>query len=266
MRGWRQIWLLALLFAIALPVFIWVRWEPASRVDAWVVRTGLPLRISGVEKRWPGLRLHDVVLQLQGIAPLRLKWIDVAPAWRPFLEGNIGLDIRFSGPDAQGIARIIRRGGQLYMQFIDMRLGPRLLPQFPGMPKPGGEIRLKGDVSLDMRTQAPTTGFLVIQWLNGAIQLGDQAVRLGDYRLEIRHGSDGWRWQVGGGTIVEANGNGKLVSEGRPESWHLWGHVTLAGPGLLTGRPGKGGARDRIRLDLGGTLMRPSIRLRADGS
>jgi len=221
---------------------------------------GLPLSISGIEKYWAGLRLHDVVIRPPGIAPQQLQRVDITPAWRSLLRGAIGVDVYFRGRDAQGEIWIASREDRLRLQAVDIRLGMRRLLHVPGMLVPGGDIHLSGDVLLDMQTYTPLTGHLGMQWIGATLRIGDQPMHLGDYRLDVEHKPDGWRWHITGGTAVTAEGSGKLVPDGRLGMWRLEGDMVLAGPALAD-MPGMEGHRGRMRLRIRGRLMRPSIQL-----
>jgi len=266
LKKFRKDIFLAVVFMISLPVFAWLRWEPAPWLYTQLAAHGLSryVHVAKVEKSGLELILNNVRVNIPQGPDLSLNGLHVSPAWSRIMRGDPALHARGEMADTIFMASVSIRHGTIRIRDIDVHAHAEAIKDyFPSvaMLNLAGPIQLSGEIQLRQSTGLPITGHLVLQWLKaGAGALG--ADDLGNFRMQLSSSAGGrWRWRAKGGSILSLDGSGYLsTASPNPGLWQMDGSILVRSHGrvasLLSGLTGSG----RGKVVLSGNLSRPRLK------
>ncbi len=262
--SWKP-WQLGLMFVLALPLFLALRWEPEpwlrSQLDAQLARVSVPVSYDGLE-------LHGVSAVLSGVRvdipnqpdPLIVEKITVRPSLAMLWSGAPAAVIDAESAGMHLHARLRQQDGGLEMTRIraqiDLERLPLSLPvQLQGSAELSGALLIAGGL--------PQRGELGLQIAGLKAKLAGSTMPLGDYQASLSASDHGaWQWRFRGGAELRLDASGTLSIRGLDaRSWRLGGTAmvqagTNAAPaiGMLLGDAPR-------QVQLSGTLARPQWRL-----
>lgn len=167
--------------------------------------------------------------------PLHLDRLVLHPDWSSLLSGKLqgrlegeAGPLSFSMHVASHAQRINLQNIALhtdlawFLRQLDIRVPVNLR----------GGLNVSGNLELDAETGRPPQGSLTATSNQLHTILGDAAIQVGDYRLELAGSDYRWLWQLAGGQLFAAKGSGQVIAEpGPPGNWPLTGKLHLAGSG-----------------------------------
>jgi len=252
------------MFMLALPVFGWMRWDPAPWLQSRLSASGLDkhVQIAGIEKRPLGLALKAVRLQLTPRQSIILDQVDIIPAWSMLMRGIPAARLEGKTATASFIASIGKRQSHLLLHDIRAHMSVSLIRElFPAaaLINASGDVSISGRLRLRLPDGQPVSGEMVWRWKHArTIPTGTEPI--GDFELRLGASDNGrWSWQLHGGTRLSVQGHGQLqAASSRPSRWKLRGAISFR---TKTGVPPIPGGIAQGTITLAGTLIQPDIRL-----
>lgn len=256
-------WHLLVLFLLALPCFVWVRWQPEPYLRQQLQLAGLKesVRFQRLEKRWFGIRLHDVVLRISPEIQLRFSSLEASPSWSSLLRGMPALHVIAAGENVRLTARVGKVGEALKLEDLDLLLPMEQVRQWVHVPMDvRGRIHAQGNLALmaGRLEQAEIN----VDWQQASLRIANLDYALGEYRLHLGGDAPAMTWNLSGGTDLMVEGQGKLRSRGgNPLEGMLSGEIQIQASGSMLAlvQPFIGGAKRRLRLE--GVLRQPRWQL-----
>jgi len=227
-----------LVFALSLPVFLWLRWQPEELVYSMMnrLRLGKVLRVESVEKHWlPGFRLNDVSLKLRKGPDVNFAYLDISPVWSRLLVGTPALELSGEGPQQSFSMAVALSADQLDFLDIDIKMDAKFLslyiPQMALFPIQG-DVLLQGNTVLNKTTMQPEQADMRIFIKQAGLISGKTPQSLGDYEIRALSGESGWTWSATGGETlsIDAKGSLKPVSPDVTK-WLIHGQLKANGKG-----------------------------------
>jgi len=243
---------LAALFLLALPVFVWIQWQPQTWLNGQLATQGMQgtLHYASVSKSFPGLQLEGVNISAPGMNPLALQSLLLRPAFSTLLSGSPGL---FTKADSEGISAesvIAMRDKQLELGDVHLHADAASLSHFDSrllLLDLSGSLDLQGRMLLQMETALPLDGNIDLNWDKPSSLLlppGMEKMQL-TVNAADAEGAKIWNWKIESTPDI-VTGEGKIVAGGADiRQWLLRGKL----------RTMKGGAE----MVLSGTLGAPHL-------
>jgi len=235
---------LIVLFALALPIFCWLRWQPQVWFAGQLTENGLAgqLTYSSIEKSFPGLAIKQANIHLPDGKQLAFDSILLRPAIISLLSGKPALFFRIErdGLMAQGV--LAAEDEKISLNHIEIHAAAAKLTLFDSRLQLlglGGELQLGGDIQLRRSDGMPLSGDIHATWDQAATLLLP-ALKSGNIRADIvskniEKSAPIWQWNIES-EPQSITGNGKLVPNGmRIEDWLLRGKISLQGSGKADG-------------------------------
>lgn len=268
LKPFRRNIFLASVFIIALPVFAWLRWDPAPWIDAQLKTRGLSdyVQVARVKKSGLGLRLSGIRIRSHrgpDISPINLR---LNPAWSRIIRGIPALHVQGTMGDATFGINISMRNSTIRLNEMDVRARADMIKDYyprAAMLNLAGSMRLSGDIQLHRSTGLPLTGHLKLRWQKAASGILN-ADDLGNFQFLLSSSAKGrWQWQAKGGSTLLINGSGHLSTlSPNPGLWRIDGNVHVQSRDeLATLFASLAGSKTGI-ITLSGSINHPSIRWR----
>jgi len=243
---------LASLFAVALPVFVWMQWQPQTWLDGELATQGLQgkLHYASVNKSFPGLQLEGVNISAPGVNPLALQSLLLRPAFSSLLSGSPGL---FTKAKSEGISAesvIAMRDKQLELGDVQVHADAASLSRFDSrllLLGLSGALDLQGHMLLHSETGLPLDGALDLNWEKPASLLFPPGMEKLQMTLNATdaEGAKIWNWKIISSPDIVA-GEGKVVAGGTDvRQWLLRGKLRTV--------------KDGAEMVLSGTLGAPRL-------
>ena len=165
--SWQQ---LLLVFVLALLFFIAVRWQPdiwlQSRISEQFQQNGITIDYKKLHLDGIGLRLETVSLQNAAMSQaLTLDSLRLSPAWTSLFSGSPGVDLQLNWFGQRVETRLIRQDTYIDIQDLHAAIDAALLQPLLQLPvKLIGQLKLSGDLRVDMQTGRPLQGALNADW------------------------------------------------------------------------------------------------------
>ncbi len=223
---------LIILFFIALPIFIFMRWDSSTWLDAQVQRaasdasyqlTYTDLDVSGLT-----VRLQNVHLQQQQNS-LDLDSLEISPSFSNLISGNLGADVEASWLGNPISASVSSSDNLLTLTNIDAMIDVSRVQNLNIPAQLAGLMHLQGHVMVQQNTGLPQSGELQLTWNQAKAGLAAPEFTLGDYTLNLNSVEDikqPWQWTIAGGSGVALNGSGTLLpTMPDPKQWLINGLV-----------------------------------------
>jgi len=257
---------LIIIFILALPVFTWLRWDPAPWFKAQLESSGASpyVQVEKVEKSGLGLRLNMVRVQIPGGSNISLNGMRLNPAWLRIIRGIPALHVQGAASDATFTANVSMRDGAVWLHEMDIRAQAGMIRDYvprAAMLNLTGRILIAGKMKLRQRDGLPLAGAITIQWKRAASGLLGQD-SLGDFQFQLASSKKSeWRWQIEGGKMLSINGNGHLSTASRnPGLWKIDGNIHVQSQGRITSLLSGITGHDRGNLILSGNLSQPRLK------
>ncbi|MDX8410837.1 MAG: hypothetical protein R8K46_03040 [Mariprofundaceae bacterium] len=265
--------MLAGVYALAVPVFMWMQWSPATFVREKLETVGLGqiLHFDHIETTWrPGLHAQGARFMLASGQNILVEHVWLSPAWlqifqaRPAVhicgewkQQGFSLTLMPSDGDMQlRDMEIVIDASQLKDHLKGMTMGMDVLPQ--------GALHLYGDVDVTS-TGVPMWADVGLSWEHARITMGDQqGYELGDYVFTMVSKDRRWPWLLKGGEQLAVSGSGTLQPSGISlKQWGVQGSLEVEAEGVIGGVLAmlSGGAKHATAL-LSGSLGRPRVQWR----
>ncbi len=262
---WNNI-LLVSIFMIALPVFTWLRWNPAPWFNAQLESSGASsfVQVGQVKKSGLGLRLDKAHIQIPAGPNITLNEVRLSPAWSRIIRGTPALHVQGTTGKATFALNTSMRHGAIWLRDMDARAQAGMIGDYipqAAMLNLAGSILISGNMKLRQRDGFPLAGTITIQWKKAASGLLGQD-SLGTFQLQlISSKQDEWRWKIEGGNMLSLDGSGHLSTASQtPALWKVDGDIRIQSrdraASLLSGMTG----HDRGNLVLSGNLLRPHLK------
>lgn len=268
MKAFRRDIFLASVFIIALPVFAWLRWDPAPWLTAQLKTHALSsyVQVARVKKSGLGLRLIGVRIRIHQDPDISLINLRLNPEWSQIIRGIPALHVQGTMGDTTFGINISMRNDAIWLNEVDVRTRADMIKDYypqAAMLNLAGSMRLSGDIQLHRSTGLPLTGHLKLRWQNAASGILN-ADALGDFQLLLSSSTKGrWQWQAKGGSTLLINGNGHLSTVSpNPGLWRVDGNVHVQSRDeLATLFASLAGSKAGI-ITLSGSINHPSLHWR----
>jgi len=220
------------LFFIALPIFIFIRWDSSAWVGAQVQQAasdaGYQLSYSDLSVSGLGVKLQDVrVQQQQNI--LELDSLEISPSFSTLISGDVGADVEASWLGNPISASVSSSDDLLMLTNIDAMVDVSRIQNLNIPAELAGLMHLQGDLVLQQNTGLPQSGKLQLTWNQAKAGLAAPEFTLGDYTLDLNSVDDvsqPWQWTIAGGSGVALNGSGTVLpTTPDPKLWLVNGLV-----------------------------------------
>lgn len=257
---------LIIIFILALPVFVWLRWDPAPWFDAQLKSSGVSpyVHVGKVEKSGLGLRLSMVRIRVPGGPNISLNRVQLNPAWFRIIRGTSALYVQGTAGDATFALGVSMRDGAIWLRDIDIRAPAGMIRDYvpqAALLNLAGSILISGEMELRRSNGFPLAGTMTLQWERASSGLLGQDP-LGNFQLHLASSEESaWQWQIKGGKILSIDGSGHFSTEAQnPSLWKVDGNIHAQSRGriasLLSGMTG----HDRGNLVLSGNLLQPRLK------
>jgi len=264
--------ILAGLFILALPLFMWVQWSPDAFVHERLKAANLDhaFRYEHIETAWyPGVHVHGATVRTEGGVELSLGDVWLMPAWREIFQANPGVHICGEWEQKGYSLNVLLADDGVRLRDIDVELEGSSLKDLVkavamGMDVlPQGMLHLQGGIDLTTSGE-PMWADASLVWNASGIDLGgQQSYELGDFVLTLKS-DDTWRWSLQGEGQLAASGSGTLMPAGADlGNWGLRGEVQLIAEGMAGNLMAalSGGSKQAVLL-LTGSLANPRVQWR----
>jgi hypothetical protein len=265
--------MLAGLFALLLPVFMWAQWSPDAFVQEHLEAAGLNeiLRFDHIETTWrPGLRIRGVHAKLAGGLDVHLEDVWLSPAWLQLFQARPAVHICGEWQQQGFSLTLLPAAEGAQLRDIDAEIdSAQLKDHLKGIAmgmdlSPQGALRLYGDVDVTS-TGMPTWADVSLSWEHARIAMGNQQdYELGDYVFTIVSNDKHWPWSLKGGEQLAVSGSGALQPAGMNlKQWGVQGSLRVEAEGMMGDvlTMLSGGAKHATAL-LSGSLGRPRVQWR----
>jgi len=254
-----------MLFILALPVFIWLRWNPVPWFNVQLESNGLTpyIQVEQVEKSGLGLHLGVVHIKTPGGPDINLNGILLNPAWFRIIRGAPALHIQGTANGAAFALNISMQDGAIWLHDMDLLAQADVIRDYipqAAMLNLTGSILMSGDIKLRQHDALPLAGAITMQWKNAASGLLRQEP-LGDFQLQLASSKKNeWKWQMEGGKTLSIDGKGHLSSTFQPpEFWQIDGNIHTQSQGRVASLLSDITGHDRWNLVLSGALLQPHL-------
>jgi len=264
---WSRRWLYPVLFLFALPLFLWMRWQPEQILLSALERPKIHkiLSAGAIHKHWfPGLRVDAVKIRLRKGPPISLDYIDISPVWWRLILGTAAVKICGEGKHASFCLLVTLSGQKLNFPDIavdtDFAALKPYLPQLSLFPV-SGSIHMKGSLDLLWRSRKAGQANLHLDVKDAVLGSGKKLEPLGNYQLALLSQGPSWQWLVTGGGALVLEGKGTLTPSGVDVTkWPIRGQMSVTGKGeqsalWIKGLAGKSSAKGTVT----GILRRPVL-------
>jgi len=229
---------LIVLFALALPIFCWLRWQPQVWFAGQLAENNLAGQITytGIEKSFPGLAVQHANIHLPDGKQLAFDSILLRPAIISLLSGKSALFFRLERGGLMAQGTLSADSEKIDLNNVEIRIAAEKLALFDSSLQLlglGGELQLGGDMQLRRSDGMPLNGDIHATW-NQAATLLFPALKSGNIRADIaskniENPTPIWQWNIES-EPQSITGKGKLVPNGMHlEDWLLRGNIRLQG-------------------------------------
>ena len=223
---------LIILFFIALPIFIFMRWDSSTWLDAQVQRAasdaGYQLTYTDLDVSGVTVHLQNVHIQQQQNS-LDLDSLNISPSLSSLMSGTLGANINASWLGNPISASVSSSDNLLTLTNIDAIIDVSRVQNLNIPAELAGLMHLQGDLVLQQNTGLPQSGKLQLTWNQAKAGLATPEFTLGDYTLNLNSVEDvkqPWQWTIAGGSGVALNGSGTLLpTMPDPKQWLINGLV-----------------------------------------
>ncbi len=220
------------LFFIALPIFIFMRWDSSIWLDAQVQQAasdaGYQLTYTDLDVSGLTVHLQNVHIQQQQNS-LDLDSLEISPSFSTLISGDLGADINASWLGNPISASVSSSDDLLTLTNIDAMIDVSRIQNLNIPAQLAGLMHLQGFVMVWQNTGLPQSGELQLTWNQAKAGLAAPEFTLGDYTLNLNSVEDikqPWQWTIAGGSGVALNGSGTLLpTMPDPKQWLINGLV-----------------------------------------
>ncbi|MDQ6968867.1 MAG: type II secretion system protein N [Mariprofundaceae bacterium] len=225
---------LGIVFVIFLIFFTIYRWDATQwlrgQIDSAISERSLDVRYAGLELDWMHVQLEDVQIQVPNrLTPLILKKVDISPDWLALLDLRWAalIHVQQALMDLSGSVSV--HGDQLEIHDLTAKGDVAAIQAWLAYPLPvqlSGNVRLQGDIDVNIHTSLPLNGNLKLAWNAAALSMMQKEYLLGDYSLDLKIKDQIGVWSVRGGDSVAIQGQGDVTMQASAmTAWPLKGEV-----------------------------------------
>ncbi|MDX8390481.1 MAG: hypothetical protein R8M38_08325 [Mariprofundaceae bacterium] len=231
----------------------------ASPLASWV-------SMDGIRKGFSKLYIDQMTLKL-GKGSLTLQDVALSPQWLKIMMGEWVVDVE-GEMENQAFALTVRQEDQtLRIKGVDLQLPASFLSTWLSTKMSvqlAGDLRLQGDIGLQLQTMQPLSGALEITWSHASAGVAGMQQPLGSYQGQILSGDTAWEWHVSGGDAVAIKGDGLLQNSGvKWADWSISGSLDVQAQGAAASLMTAVAGSQHAKLNLQGTVNAPSLRWQA---
>lgn len=225
------------LFAVLLPVFISIRWQPTVNLESILKdaarSNGVEISFSRLQLSGLNLQVDDVVIMPVGMPEaFRLGQVQLSPAWGELVTGNRAVDISALYAGLSGEATLILQEQTLKVESIRAHGDLSGLSGYFTLPMSiqlAGNIKMTGRAEIDLVEQMPVAAQFDVHWQDAIVRGLGNEINGGSYVAVISlQEPDVWRWQVDGGSSLSIKGEGVVQANTGPiQGWQCSGTSEL---------------------------------------
>jgi len=231
---------LFILFIVALPIFIFLRWDSSTWLSAQVQQAASE---QGYHLNYDSVNLSGLGLYFKNIQVSQISQPNVPPIECEQLGVSLSISNLFSGALAADIDALwetnpISFTAAQQNEFIDITniealIDVSRLDKYTAnlMAKVSGLVSVQGALSIDPNKQLLHSAHLNSSWAQAMAGLSQPEFTLGDYHFELNSLEDinqPWQWAIKGGSGLGLHGSGTLSPfNPDPQFWHFSGNIDL---------------------------------------
>lgn len=256
------------LFFITLPLFIAIRWDYSSFIDAKIRSTATGAGVNYEQVAFSGLSLVFTNIQLNkaGLPQLQLKEAVISPSFSKLFTGDIGASIAFSWNNNPIALDASLQGELLELSNIDASIDLETTSELQQdfIAKASGMVSAQGSLLLNQQTQQLQAADLSLSWTGAKAGLASPEFDLGNISAQLQSSEEvnkPWNWKVQGEPAITLSGTGTLNPENpNPKLWPISGEIEVAigdnNPTLAMMLQSFAGNK-QAKIRLSGTLSNP---------
>jgi len=236
-----SLWLLCLVFVLALLLFIAMRWQPEpwlqGQIDRQIQQHGIDLQYQQLAIAGLSVRMQHVSIRTSALpAPFTLDALSISPAWSSLFTGIAAVNVKatLSGQPATAVLAWQDKSIAVHDLKAVFDVGALQTVWKQRMPLPvdiGGQLKISGHIQLDAVSGLPVDGQLDAVWQQASVDLPMFDKPLGDYQLVLKAAAKApgrWQWLLDGGAAVTLSGSGQLDLSGLvPQQWTVSGRLQV---------------------------------------
>jgi len=250
------------IFLIACAIFSLARWDSevwlTSKLDAVIQEQQLPLHYASAHLQGLSLVLSDVSITTTMPKTLHLDELELQAHGLGWLLGDWSVRTHVKNDFMDGNALLSQTDEILSIEQLQLKGDISAMQTWLAQPLPAqlsGQVKIRGDLRLSVRTGQIQETELHIDWQKAAVNMMQQVYALGDYGLQLRVADAQGTWNLHGGKQLKIEGHGAWPVSGSIETWPLAGEIAV-----------KAGAKSPLaallpkqgqHIKLAGTLSQP---------